>query len=281
LVLCFLEGRTQDEAAKQLGWSERTLRRRLEEARAAPGRRLTRHGVAWSAALSALLLSNCVAPPALPSALVGSTAEAACLIAAGQMATTGLVSVKVVTLTDGVMKAMFISAERSPAELEADWKDLGGDAAVGYAALGRLISSPKSAVPFLGKQLQRPVDAKPIERLIGNLDDKDFQVRERATTELEAMGYRAAPSLRKALGVSPSAKVRQRLDRLLQRLDGAGPLAETVPDVRAVEALEAIGTLEARQVLEKLAPGPSGMRLTEEAKAPADRLAKRSSTRPQ
>src|SRR5262249_45696658 len=32
-------------------------------------------------------------------------------------------------------------AERSPSELEADWKDLSGDAAKGYAALGRLVSS--------------------------------------------------------------------------------------------------------------------------------------------
>ena len=33
LLLCYLEGRTQDEAAKQLDWSVRTLRRRLERAR--------------------------------------------------------------------------------------------------------------------------------------------------------------------------------------------------------------------------------------------------------
>ncbi len=33
LLLCFLEGRTQDEAAKQLGWSLSTLRRRLETGR--------------------------------------------------------------------------------------------------------------------------------------------------------------------------------------------------------------------------------------------------------
>src|SRR4029077_19182323 len=35
------------------------------------------------------------------------------------------------------------SAERSPADLEADWKDLAGDAKAGYAALGRLVSSPE------------------------------------------------------------------------------------------------------------------------------------------
>src|SRR5258708_31209845 len=44
-----------------------------------------------------------------------------------------------------------ISAERSPAELEEDWKDLAGDAAKGYVAVGRLVSSPKQAVSFLGK----------------------------------------------------------------------------------------------------------------------------------
>src|SRR5215470_16413516 len=49
LVLCYLEGRTQDEAAAQLGWSPRTLRRRLEEGRTSLGRRLGRRGVVWPA----------------------------------------------------------------------------------------------------------------------------------------------------------------------------------------------------------------------------------------
>jgi len=33
LILCYLEGKTQDESARQLRWSKSTLRRRLEEAR--------------------------------------------------------------------------------------------------------------------------------------------------------------------------------------------------------------------------------------------------------
>jgi len=47
-----------------------------------------------------------------------------------------------------------------------------------------------------------------------------------------------------------------------------------------VEALEAIGSPEARRLLDKFAAGPAGTRLTEEAKASADRLAKRASIRP-
>jgi RNA polymerase sigma factor (sigma-70 family) len=37
LVLCYLEGHTQDEAADQLGWSKSTLRRRLGRRRWAAG----------------------------------------------------------------------------------------------------------------------------------------------------------------------------------------------------------------------------------------------------
>jgi RNA polymerase sigma factor (sigma-70 family) len=65
LLLCYLEGRTQDEAAKQLGWSLSTVRRRLEEGRELLRLRLTRRG----AALGAGLLASAVAPSAVPAAL--------------------------------------------------------------------------------------------------------------------------------------------------------------------------------------------------------------------
>jgi RNA polymerase sigma factor (sigma-70 family) len=108
LVLCYLEGRLQEEAARQLGWSKSTLIRRLDEARAALGRRVSRRGVVWSAAGSAVLLSDCVASAVLPSGLIGSTVQAATLVAAGGAATAA-VPAKVVALTEGVMNAMFTS----------------------------------------------------------------------------------------------------------------------------------------------------------------------------
>lgn len=46
LVLCYLSGLTRDEAARQLGWSLGTLKRRLEEARKALRARLERRGIA-------------------------------------------------------------------------------------------------------------------------------------------------------------------------------------------------------------------------------------------
>jgi RNA polymerase sigma factor (sigma-70 family) len=60
LVACFLEERTQDEAARELGWSLSTLRRRLEHGKELLRARLTRRG----AALGVALLTGAVAQPA-------------------------------------------------------------------------------------------------------------------------------------------------------------------------------------------------------------------------
>lgn len=108
LILCYLEGRTQDEAAAQLGCGERTLRRRLDEARAALGRRLSRRGIVWPAAFCSVLLSECVATAAMKLEVVRSTVEVAAHVLAGQ-GTTAIVPAKVAALAEGVMKAMFIS----------------------------------------------------------------------------------------------------------------------------------------------------------------------------
>jgi RNA polymerase sigma factor (sigma-70 family) len=97
LVLCYLEGKTQDEAAKRLGWSKSTFRRRLERARDLLGRRLNRRGLALSAALSAPLLTGTSANALVPPALTATTTRAALLVGSGQRAT-ALVSAQVSVL---------------------------------------------------------------------------------------------------------------------------------------------------------------------------------------
>src|SRR5262249_41249526 len=49
LVLCYLEGKTQDEAARLLGWSKGTLRRRLGQGRELLRIRLGRRGLPLAA----------------------------------------------------------------------------------------------------------------------------------------------------------------------------------------------------------------------------------------
>jgi hypothetical protein len=110
IVLCDLEGMTRREAARQLGIPEGSVASRLARARALLAKRLARRGVAFSGSSVAALLSAGVAGSA-PPALVASTIKAASLLAAGQAA--GIVSAKVAALTEGVVKAMFVTKIKS------------------------------------------------------------------------------------------------------------------------------------------------------------------------
>ena len=76
LILCCLEGRTQDEAARQLGWTPGAVRGRLERGRANLHRRPVRRGLTLAAALLALEARR-------PAALSAATARAAARFAAG------------------------------------------------------------------------------------------------------------------------------------------------------------------------------------------------------
>src|SRR5262249_27909634 len=105
-----------DEAATHLGWSKSTLRRRLDEARAALGRRLRRRGVVWPAALWAVLVSDCAAQT-LPPNLVGATVDAAFCLTSG--AVTVAASARVAALAKGVINAMFLSKLKAAALLLA------------------------------------------------------------------------------------------------------------------------------------------------------------------
>jgi RNA polymerase sigma factor (sigma-70 family) len=109
IVLCDLEGKARKEAARQLGLPEGTVGSRLARARTMLAKRLTQRGVALSGGVLAAVLCEKVASAGVPPAVVSSTVEAATLVAAGQAAATGVISVKVAALTEGVVKAMLIS----------------------------------------------------------------------------------------------------------------------------------------------------------------------------
>jgi RNA polymerase sigma factor (sigma-70 family) len=107
LVLCYLEGMTTEEAARELGWPQGTVFTRLARGRDRLRARLVRRGVTLAAPALAAALSE-EATAAVPAALLGAALRAGPLVAAGNAAAGGAVSARAAALTEGVLRAMFM-----------------------------------------------------------------------------------------------------------------------------------------------------------------------------
>ncbi len=175
-----------------------------------------------------------------------------------------------------------LAGEVSPKELDAFWADLAdADASKAFRSIRTLIRARQQAVSFLKDHLRpiRPEAAEKIAAWIADLDNERFETRSRAEAELEKREELAEPALRRALRKQPSSlETRRRLEALLQRLEGPITSTETLRRLRAVEALEHIGSPEARQVLQTLSEGAPQALLTREVKAALKRLMSRSAT---
>jgi RNA polymerase sigma factor (sigma-70 family) len=111
LVLCELEGLSRPEAARRLGIPEGTLSSRLARAKVRLRDRLASRGVSLpAAAISALLVREARAAT-VPLSLLESTVQAATFVAAGPsyVAAAGVLSASAASLSEGVIKAMFVA----------------------------------------------------------------------------------------------------------------------------------------------------------------------------
>jgi membrane fusion protein, heavy metal efflux system len=127
LVLCYLEGKTTAEAARQIGCPRGTVLSRLARARERLRLRLAHRGFALPATLSAIGLAPSAASTVVPAALAGSTVKAALALAAGAVVD-GMVSVKAIALAKGTMQAMFMTKLRIAAVVLLAASVLGGGA---------------------------------------------------------------------------------------------------------------------------------------------------------
>jgi WD40 repeat protein len=163
-------------------------------------------------------------------------------------------------------------------ELEWAWEDLGGKSGkTAYRAIGTLMAAGDEAAAWLGQRLQpfAERDREVIRRLIAALDDDRFEERTRAAKELVQIGAEAEPVLRQALADKLPAEARRKVEGLLSGPNVGHFSAQTLRKLRAVQALEQIGTARAREVLEKLSGGIPEARLTREAADALERLARR------
>jgi RNA polymerase sigma factor (sigma-70 family) len=173
---------------------------------------------------------------------------------------------------------VLLSARLAAPKLEANqlpglWDELKGEAAKAQKAAWALTSAGEPAVALLRQRLQPvPVEKlRQMEQYVADLNSDKFAVREKAGRELDTLGDMAETALRKALATGPSLEVRRRIEALLARITVVRS-PETLRALRAIQALEWIGSVEARQVLEKMAQGAALARETLEASAALERL---------
>ncbi len=103
VMLCYLEGLTQEEVAKRLGWPIGTLRSRVARGRERLRSRLVLRGVAPTAAAMAVGSVWEAGAVTVPEALMQLTLQAVM----GRTAMVGAVSTTVATLTGEVIRTMF------------------------------------------------------------------------------------------------------------------------------------------------------------------------------
>jgi RNA polymerase sigma factor (sigma-70 family) len=107
VLLCCLEGLSQEEAARRLGCSPGSLKGRLERGRKHLQERLARRGLTLAAVFGVAEVAQ-LAAGAVPEQLLGSTTRAATLFAAGQAAV-GASNARAAALAEGVLRAMFMT----------------------------------------------------------------------------------------------------------------------------------------------------------------------------
>lgn len=108
VILCYLEGKTYQQAADALGWPLGTLSTRLQAARERLRMRLTARGIAAPAALALLTSMN---PTRAAARLAAVAVQAARQTLAGESAA-NVVSSRTLEIATGVMQAMSASKQK-------------------------------------------------------------------------------------------------------------------------------------------------------------------------
>lgn len=148
-----------------------------------------------------------------------------------------------------------------PGDVDELWRSLEAlNAKKAEEAMRALAARPTETLPFLKEHLKPAAglkaDAKQIAKLIGELDNSRYAVREAAMRDLERLGNHARDAVQETLkktGLTP--EMRERLEKLTEKINKPDTGAEWVRPLRGVELLERIGTPEAAAQLKDLAAG--------------------------
>jgi hypothetical protein len=116
---------------------------------------------------------------------------------------------------------------------------------------------------------------KDIAALLAQLDSKRFADREQAVAKLHKLGSSAVPALEKALDGNLTLEVRQRVEQVLAKHNNVPFPGEVLRQVRVLDLLEMLATLDAVGLLESLARDETESWLGSEAMATLERVRRR------
>jgi RNA polymerase sigma factor (sigma-70 family) len=177
VATCCLEGLSQEEAARRLGWTAGAVKGRLERGRARLHARLARRGLTLAAALAAAELARGRAA-AWPASLLGATVHAAALAAARGEVSAGAVSANVAILTEGVVQTMTLKKVTLTAALVLTVACAASTAALAYHAGGaerggqQVRPGPAARAPALTPPLKEGTVRGVVERVADDGDGK-------------------------------------------------------------------------------------------------------------
>jgi RNA polymerase sigma factor (sigma-70 family) len=240
-VLCHLEGKTAEEAARLSGCPKGTVFSRVAWARARLRSRLTRRGLALAAAAALLAVEEA---RALPAPLL-----AAALAGAGKTAS---VSAPVAALTEGVLRAMYMSKVKVVAAVVSV-------AAVGLGAglafvPGRPAAALAAAPP--SGDAARPADAPPApEGTTADVQvlEAELQVKRAELEQAKATAEQAKADLERGKRL---LEVRAISQQEFDALNAAADAAAKQVRVKEAEVRAAEARLEQARRGEKAAPAP-------------------------
>lgn len=203
-VLCHFDGRSNAEAARELGCPIGTLESWLVRARQRLRGQLARRGVMLPTGLLAAGFTALAAPTELSASLIRATARAASLTAMGET-TTGIISAQASMWMEGALRTMSATKFKIVTLLVLTVGLTGG----GVGTWGR---GPSSAAENGLEKKDR------VGRLIHRLGSDLFSEREEAGRELDRIGPPALAALRDA-AKSDDPEVRRRAARLARRIE--------------------------------------------------------------
>jgi RNA polymerase sigma factor (sigma-70 family) len=201
LVLCYLEGLTSEEAARQLGWPAGTVRSRLTRGREQLRKRLILRGITPSAVTLAAALVPGSAWAAVPAGLADTTARMAVLVVAGHMAA-GTVPAAILTLTEGVLHAMAMTKWKMAAFALL---------ASGLLAGGALVSAQQSTelAPTRAEPDRLRVVEEKLDRLLKKFDDAGVRIAPAPDSMTASVAGAGATTDRDVKASAPAALNRQ------------------------------------------------------------------------